>query len=92
MKKFYQFFSEEKNNKVRIFKEACFMGLMLVLFGYLSSIIVKPFLHVSLPDVCKGWNRYYVMEISLFTAGFMLHIFLEWIGANKRYAEYRNKI
>lgn len=92
MKQFMEFFSKEKNNKIRIVKEACFVGLLLVLFGYLSSIVVKPFLHVSLPEVCRSWNRYYVMEASLFVSGFLLHLALEWSGINKKYSEYRSQL
>ncbi len=53
-------------------------GILAILIGYGSKFIVKPFTHVSLPDVCKEWNKKYVMEWSLFIVGVVL--FLVWYG------------
>ena len=86
------FFANEKNNNVRIIKEAIFVGLLVLMVGYISSFLLKPFLRVTLPDECKRWNQKYLMQISLFTTGFLLHIFLEISGLNKEYAKYRNNI
>jgi len=83
-------FAEEKNNTVRIIKEATFVGVVTVIVGYIASILLKPYFGVSLPDICKTWNKKHVMEISLFMTGFVLHIIMEKTGINKKYATYRS--
>ncbi len=85
-------FSNEKNNTLRIIKEATFIGLLTVAAGYLASYIVRPYFKVDLPEICKRWNDKYVMEASLFVTGFLLHLLLEFTGLNKFYAVYRAKI
>ena len=87
-----KFFSEEKNESVRIFKEATFVGIAVVVVGYIVSMILKPYFGVSLPDICKTWNKKHVMEISLFMTGFVLYIIMEKTGINKKYATYRSLI
>jgi hypothetical protein len=87
-----EFFSNEKNNIIRVLKEAILVGILTVLGGYLASYIVRPFLKVNLPEICKSWNKNHVMEWSLFTTGFLIHIILEISGVNKKYAEYRSTI
>jgi hypothetical protein len=54
---------------------ASLTGLFIILFGYLSSFIVRPFLKVDLPEVCRSWNKNYVMEASLFVSGVLLYFF-----------------
>jgi len=73
----------------RVFIEACIVGLLVMLVGVIGSKIVKPFFGVSLPEICKSWNKKHVMEASLFVTGFLLHIILEITGINKDYAVYR---
>ena len=87
-----KFFSEEKNNTVRIIKEATFVGVLVVIVGYIASMLLKPYLGMSLPDICKTWNKKHVMEISLFVTGFIVYIIMEKAGINKKYATYRNLI
>ena len=87
-----EFFSQERNNTVRVIKEATFVGILTALIGYVASALVKPYFKVDLPEICKSWNKKHLMEISLFATGFLLHIFLEFTGMNKTYALYRAKI
>ena len=68
--------------------ESIVVGLLLIPFtyvaGYLAKMIVsKP----SLPDICKKWNKNYIMEINLFIAGFLFHLTLEVLGINEWYAK-----
>jgi hypothetical protein len=74
---------------VRVFIEACIMGLLVMLVGIISGRFVKPYFKVSLPEICKKWNKKNVMEVSLFMTGFILHILLEITGINKQYASYK---
>ncbi len=87
-----EFFSQERNNTVRVIKEATFVGILTALIGYVASALVKPHFKVDLPEICKSWNKKHLMEISLFATGFLLHIFLEFTGLNKSYALYRANI
>lgn len=87
-----EFFAGERNNTVRVIKEATFVGILTALIGYVASAIVKPYFKVDLPEICKSWNKKYLMEMSLFVTGFLLHIFLEFTGMNKTYALYRANI
>ena len=87
-----EFFSNEKNNTIRVLKEATFVGLLTVFAGYVASMLIKPYFKVDLPEVCKSWNKRHIMEASLFVAGFLLHLFLELTGLNKSYAMYRVNI
>ena len=53
---------------------AIIFGLLTVIIGYSSKLLVHPFLDISLPDVCSRWNENHVMELSLFITGFLLYI------------------
>jgi len=86
------FFSDEKNTMLRTLKEAVFIGIAVVMMGYVASMIVRPYFKVDLPEICKSWNKKHVMEWSLFITGFLLHIFFEITGINKTYATYRSRI
>lgn len=87
-----EFFANEKNNTIRVLKEATFVGLLTVFAGYVASMLIKPYFKVDLPEVCKSWNKNHLMEASLFVTGFLLHLFLEFAGLNKSYAMYRANI
>lgn len=87
-----EFFSQERNNTVRVIKEATLVGILTALIGYVASALVKPYFKVDLPEICKSWNKKHLMEISLFATGFLLHIFLEFTGLNKTYALYRAQL
>ena len=70
-----------------VFMESVIVGLMLIPFTYLAGyfakwVTAKP----ALPDVCSKWNKYYIMEINLFLAGFLFHMVFEYTGLNRLYA------
>jgi hypothetical protein len=87
-----EFFSNERNNTLRVLKEATFVGLLTVLAGYVASTLIRPYFKIDLPEICKSWNKNHLMEASLFVTGFLLHLFLEFTGINKSYAMYRANI
>jgi hypothetical protein len=94
-----EFFSNERNNTLRVLKEATFVGLLTALIGYVASALVKPYFKIDLPEICKSWKertlgpfKLNIMEASLFVTGFLLHLFLEFTGLNKSYAMYRANI
>lgn len=56
--------------------QAILFGIVTVLIGLLLSVVfgwMKP----ALPVECETWNKYYVMEVTLFITGFMLRLLLE---------------
>ena len=63
--------------------EAVVVGVVLVFATYLSVVLTK----TLVPVVEEGeyFNKYRVMEISIFVAGFLTHIFFEKVGLNKAY-------
>jgi hypothetical protein len=73
----------------RVFIEACIVGLLVMLIGSIVSKLLKPYFKVTLPEICKKWNKKHIMEVSLFMTGFVLHIILEVTGINKEYAAYK---
>ena len=79
-------------NVQQTFKEAVVIGLLTILAGYIASALVKPFTKVSLPDVCKTWNSKYMLEISLFMTGFILHFSFEIAGLNDKYCRMKSRI
>jgi hypothetical protein len=89
---FIEIFSKEKNSNWRVFKEAIFCGIMVLLAAYAIKHVVKPYFKVDLPEICERWNEKHVFEVSMFLTGFFLHLFLEFTGVNKSYAMYRSKI
>ena len=57
-------------------------GVAAILLGYIAGFIVRPFLSVDLPDVCRGWNRKFVMEATLFIVGWLLYLVMRYIAMN----------
>jgi len=75
----------------RIFFEAFFVGLVIVAVGLISSKLLRPYFKVDLPEICRSWNKKHIMEISLFTTGFLSYVLLEMSGINKEYALYKSQ-
>jgi len=67
--------------------EAIIVGISTVIVGSLIGFIVSLFIKNDLPELCKDWNKFYVMEISLFLTGFTLHLLFEVLGLNKYYCK-----
>lgn len=72
----------------KVLFEGLIVGLLLIPFTYITGWIFSPFLRKPmLPDVCKDWNRFYVMEINLLLAGLLFHLVFEYTGINKYYVD-----
>ena len=67
--------------------EAFVVGIITVIVGNLVGFAIGKSLNVDLPGVCKDWNKYYTMEISLFLTGFLIHLICEFSGINKWYCK-----
>lgn len=77
-------------NMMKILIEAFIVGISTVIMGTFIGFIFGKFNKVKLPSQCKDWNRYYIMELSLFFTGFFLHLLWEYMGLNKWYCKYGN--
>lgn len=61
--------------------ESVIIGLALIPFTYITGYIAKFITKKpTLPDVCSKWNEYYIMEVNLFLAGFLLHLAFVYSG------------
>ena len=65
--------------------EGSVVGIVLVVIGVILTCLLKNINNDNLPDVCKSWNKNYIMEINLFLIGFIAHMLFEMTGANKWY-------
>ncbi len=71
---------------MKLFIEACLVGIIIIFFGYIGSLIAKTIL--PKPKNNEYFNKYHVMELSLFIAGFLTHIIFQFIGFNKWYCKH----
>lgn len=69
--------------------EAVVVGFIVVIVGTLVAFSLRLFYpyKVELPKQCKQWNKYFVMEISLFFTGFFTHLLFDISGGNKWYCK-----
>lgn len=49
-------------------------GILTVIIGNIIGFLVSLLLSADLPEVCKDWNKYYAMEVSLFMTGVILYL------------------
>ena len=59
-----------------LFIKAIISGTVFVILGIIMSCLFKG-LKPVLPSDCEIWNKYHVMEISLFVSGFIFRYLLE---------------
>lgn len=62
--------------------KAIIMGFFVLIIGSMIRFTMSK-LMTDLPSSCKDWNKYFIIEISLFFTGFFAHLLCEWIGMNK---------
>jgi hypothetical protein len=72
---------------LQVLIEAIAVGIANVIFGTVAGILVGPFFKIDLPIECKDWNKFFVMEISLFLTGVLIHFCFEIFGVNKWYCK-----
>ena len=82
------------NSIIQLLIEAIFVGISTIIIGNIIGFIISKIIKSNLPEICKDWNKFYIMEISLFLTGFILHILFEILGLNKYYCKsifFKNK-
>lgn len=63
------------NTDPRTFYQAVMFGVVTVLLGLILSLVFG-FLKPELSAECETWDKYYVMEITLFFIGFIMRYLL----------------
>ena len=64
---------------INVISEACFVGILLIIIGSIVAFLIrKTNYSPELPETCRRWNQYHVMEICLFITGFLTHLLLEY--------------
>ena len=58
------------------FLQAIFFGIITVVIGLIISELFSS-MQPELDEKCKEWNKYHVMELSLFTVGVTLRMLLQ---------------
>jgi hypothetical protein len=71
---------------MRLLIEAIVVGVITVLVSQIVTIFYTN--HNELPEICKSWNKNYVMEKSLFFIGFVTHLLCQVVGINKWYCTH----
>jgi len=69
----------------KLFIEAFVVGIMILVVGSIVGYCIGKLYSVDLPKECKSWNKNHIMELSLFSTGFILHLVCEFTGINKYY-------
>ena len=75
---------------MKLFIEAFVVGFITLIVGSIVCLILGYFFPNNLPDICKKWNKYHIMEFSLFLTGFIIHLICEFTGINKWYCKHGN--
>jgi hypothetical protein len=70
---------------LQLIKEAIAVGILMIGFGYLGSMIAQATWKKTAPG--EYFNKYHIMEASLFFAGVLAHLTLEALGVNKWYCK-----
>ena len=74
---------------MRVLLEAIFVGISVALGGLLVTALTKK-TNKRLPVECRDWNKYHIMEVTLFLIGFFLHLSFEFLGINSWYCTNGN--
>jgi hypothetical protein len=72
---------------MKLIIESIAVGIITVIIGTLSGLLIGRLFSSDLPKVCKTWNKNHVMELSLFFTGVLVHIMCELLGINKWYCK-----
>lgn len=56
--------------------QSILFGLLFVIIGFVSKLILNPFLKVVLPEICNKWNENHLMEVTLFLTGALFSLLI----------------
>jgi hypothetical protein len=72
----------------QVLVSAVLFGLVLIPITYIAGFFSKMITQKpTLPEICSTWNQYYIMEFTLFIAGFLMHLLLHFTGAYEWYVK-----
>jgi len=49
-------------------------GFLTVIIGVIVSFVLQKLSNAKIPQECKDWNKYHVMELALFLTGIILYL------------------
>lgn len=67
-----------------LLKKSSLFGLYTVLVGSIVGAVLAMFFKVQLPEICSTWNKYYLMEMSLFFTGVVVFFSFNLVYANAK--------
>jgi NhaP-type Na+/H+ or K+/H+ antiporter len=76
-----------RSNTPQIAVEAVAVGSLTLLVGVGVGFVLS---YLPRPTDPKQWNKYHVMELSLFVTGVLIHLICEGTGLNRYYCLHGN--
>lgn len=71
----------------QILLEAFVVGVSTVVMGSFVGFVMSKIVSTKASTNSGEWNKYYIMELSLFFTGFFLHVVYEILGLNSWYCK-----
>ena len=77
---------------IKLLIEAIIVGVLTVIIGSIVGFIFSKINNKLQPELeyskkNNNWNKYYVMEQSLFFTGALIHLLCEYLGINTWYCK-----
>ena len=72
---------------VTLLKESVIVGIALVILTIMVGFVISLFYKPVVSFQCSEWNRYHIMEVTVFITGFLFHVICELTGINKTYVD-----
>jgi|TARA_B100001250_G_scaffold84194_2_gene69548 hypothetical protein len=70
----------------KLLLEAVCVGVLVVVIGSLMGFSLSKFYpRPEMPEECGNYNKFFIMEATLFLTGFILHLLCEVSGVNVWY-------
>tara|TARA_B100001093_G_scaffold498221_1_gene546097 strand:- start:667 stop:921 length:255 start_codon:yes stop_codon:yes gene_type:complete len=76
------------NYYTKLLIEAICVGIAVVIIGSFTGFLITYIYPMpNLPKKCSEYNKFFIMETTLFLTGFLVHLLCEFGGLNKWYTK-----